>query len=88
MLGRCATRPTFDQQRDHVGLVLLPSGEAWFAAAKGRDSDFTVADFNVASILSWARPARIDLSGVPKMADWLQRCALRPAAKAARELQR
>jgi hypothetical protein len=21
-------------------------------------------------------PARIDLSGVPKMADWLQRCAL------------
>jgi hypothetical protein len=28
------------------------------------------------------------LSGVPKMADWLQRCALRPAANAARELQR
>jgi glutathione S-transferase len=51
-------------------------------------SEFTVADLNVASILSWARPARIDLSGVPKMADWLQRCALRPAAKAARELQR
>jgi glutathione S-transferase len=88
MLGRCATRPTFDQQSDRVGLVLLPSGEAWIAAGKGRDSDFTVADLNVASILSWARPARIDLSGVPKMADWLQRCALRPGAKAARELQR
>jgi glutathione S-transferase len=49
---------------------------------------FTVADLNVASILSWARPARIDLSHVPKMADWLKRCAERPAARAARELQR
>ena len=50
--------------------------------------DFTVADLNVASILSWARPARIDLGAVPKMADWFKRCADRPAARAARELQR
>jgi glutathione S-transferase len=49
---------------------------------------FTVADLNVASILSWARPARIDLSHVPKMADWFRRCAERPAARAARDLQR
>jgi glutathione S-transferase len=49
---------------------------------------FTVADLNVASILSWARPARIDFTSFPKAADWLGRCALRPAAKAARELQR
>jgi glutathione S-transferase len=49
---------------------------------------FTVADLNLASILSWARPARIDLSRVPKMADWLKRCAERPAARAARDLQR
>jgi glutathione S-transferase len=51
-------------------------------------SDFTVADLNVASILSWARPARIDFAPFPKAADWLGRCALRPAAKAARDLQR
>ncbi len=50
--------------------------------------DFTIADLNVASILSWARPARIDFGPFPKAADWLQRCALRPAARAARELQR
>ena len=50
--------------------------------------DFTVADLNVASILSWARPARIDFTPFPKAADWLSRCALRPAAKAARDLQR
>jgi len=49
---------------------------------------FTVADLNVASILSWARPARVDLSGVPKMADWFKRCSDRPAARAARDLQR
>ena len=49
---------------------------------------FSVADLNVASILSWARPARIDLSHVPKMADWFKRCAERPAARAARDLQR
>ncbi|MBV9861602.1 MAG: glutathione S-transferase family protein [Alphaproteobacteria bacterium] len=49
---------------------------------------FTVADLNLAGILSWARPARIDLSGVPHMADWFKRCADRPAARAARDLQR
>lgn len=50
--------------------------------------EFTVADLNVASILSWARPARIDFGPFPKAADWLSRCAMRPAAKTARDLQR
>jgi glutathione S-transferase len=49
---------------------------------------FTVADLNVASILAWARPAQIDMSGFPKVADWLKNCAERPAARAARQLQR
>ena len=49
---------------------------------------FTIADLNVASILSWARPARIDYGPFPKLADWSRRCAERPAARAARELQR
>lgn len=49
---------------------------------------FTVADLNLASILSWARPARIDLSAVPKVAEWLKTCSDRPAARAARQLQR
>lgn len=51
-------------------------------------NEFTVADLNVAAVLSWARPARLDLTPFPKAADWLGRCALRPAAKAARDLQR
>ena len=51
--------------------------------------DFTVADLNVAAVLSWARPARIDFGPFPKAADWLGRCArCARAARAARELQR
>jgi glutathione S-transferase len=49
---------------------------------------FTVADLNVASILAWARPAQIDMSAFPKVADWLRICAERPAARAVRQLQR
>ena len=49
---------------------------------------FTVSDLNVASILAWARPAQIDMSTFPKVADWLRNCAERPAARAARQLQR
>jgi glutathione S-transferase len=50
--------------------------------------NFTVADLNVASILSWARPANIDVAPFPKVAEWLKNCAERPAARAARQLQR
>ncbi len=49
---------------------------------------FTVADLNVASILAWVRPAQIDMSEFPKVADWLRICAERPAARAVRQLQR
>jgi glutathione S-transferase len=51
-------------------------------------ADFTVADLNVASILAWARPAQIDMSAFPEAAEWLKNCAERPAARAARQLQR
>src|SRR5919106_3047954 len=37
VLGRCATRSTFDQESDRVGLVLLPGGEAWTAAGERLD---------------------------------------------------
>jgi glutathione S-transferase len=49
---------------------------------------FTVADLNVAGILSWARQARVDLSPFPRAEAWLKACHDRPAARAARELQR
>jgi glutathione S-transferase len=49
---------------------------------------FTVADLNVASMLVWARPAQIDMSAFPKLAEWLRICAERPAARATRQLLR
>ncbi len=49
---------------------------------------FTVADLNVAAVLSWARQARVDFAAVPKMEAWLKACHDRPAAQKARQLQR
>jgi glutathione S-transferase len=49
---------------------------------------FTVADLNVASILSWARQARVGFAAFPKAEAWLKACHDRPAAQAARQLQR
>lgn len=43
-------------------------------------SSFTVADLNVAAILSWARLARVDLSAFPHVQQWLAAALQRPAA--------
>jgi glutathione S-transferase len=40
--------------------------------------EFTVTDLNVASVLSWATLAGLDLGGTPKTAAWLGRCTARP----------
>jgi glutathione S-transferase len=49
---------------------------------------FGVADLNVASILSWARQARVDMAAFPNAAAWLKTCHDRPAAQQARQMQR
>ena len=49
---------------------------------------FTVADLNVASVMAWARMAGIDLSTVPRVADWLGRCMARPALSGQAQEQR
>ena len=46
---------------------------------------FTVADLNLAAVLSWAKPAKLDLSDWPNLRDWLDRCLRRPAFKRARQ---
>jgi glutathione S-transferase len=56
-------------------------------ALEGRDhlvgDRFSVADLNVASVLSWALLAGVDLSPFPNVARWLGACTSRPASKAA-----
>jgi glutathione S-transferase len=47
--------------------------------------DFTVADLNVAAVIS--RAVDMDLSAVPNLAAWLTRCLDRPAARTALALK-
>ncbi len=47
---------------------------------------FTVADVNVASIVSWIRPAPQVLAVFPAVSDWLQRCLDRPAQRRVRTM--
>ena len=47
---------------------------------------FTVADLNVAAVIS--RAVDMDLSAVPHLKDWLARCLKRPAARAALALKK
>ncbi|HWE46212.1 MAG TPA: glutathione S-transferase family protein [Caulobacteraceae bacterium] len=46
---------------------------------------FTVADLNVAGVLSPSRTTQMDLSPHPNVAAWVERCYARPAAQAVRQ---
>ena len=41
---------------------------------------FSIADLNVAAVLSWLVAARLDLAAFPNVARWLRTCLARPAA--------
>ena len=45
---------------------------------------FTVADLNVAAVLSPSRSTELDLNNYPAVREWLARCYARPAARAVR----
>jgi len=53
------------------------------SALNGRDyltdSNFTLADLNVASILAWGKMGRLDLSSHSNLARWLDSYLARPA---------
>ncbi len=53
------------------------SGKDWILGDK-----FTVADLNVASVMVWAKTAKLDMAAYPRVADWLSRCMARPAFRA------
>ena len=46
--------------------------------------DFSIADLNVASVLSMAAMVGLDLSGSEKVSSWLARCTSRPSMARAR----
>jgi glutathione S-transferase len=49
---------------------------------------FTVADINVASVVTWIRPAAQMMAGFPKISAWLKLCLDRPAQLKVREMAR
>jgi glutathione S-transferase len=49
--------------------------------------NFSIADLNVASVLSWAPMMKLDLSATPRVEAWLQKCLGRDANKKVRTLK-
>ena len=49
--------------------------------------NFTIADLNVAAVMSWAPMMRLDLSSTPHVQAWLQKCLGREANKKVRGLK-
>ncbi|MGB5451800.1 MAG: glutathione S-transferase family protein [Sedimenticolaceae bacterium] len=70
----------------NLGLLKAPFGVLNRSLA-GRDhllgGGFTVADLNVAAVLSWCKPAGLTLDEHPHLAAWLGRCLGRPARRQA-----
>jgi glutathione S-transferase len=58
---------------------------------KGRDyllgKNFTIADLNVAAVMSWAPMMKLDFSSTPAAQAWLQKCLGREANKKVRGLK-
>ncbi|QQS12593.1 MAG: glutathione S-transferase family protein [Rhodospirillales bacterium] len=53
------------------------------AALTGRQfltgDTFTIADLNLASVMSWAKLVKLEMPTCPNVANWLDRCLSRPA---------
>jgi glutathione S-transferase len=60
-------------------------------ALTGKDyllgKNFTIADLNVASVLSWAAMLRLDMSATPAVQEWLKKCLAREANAKVRALK-
>jgi glutathione S-transferase len=60
-------------------------------ALKGKEyllgKNFTIADLNVAAVMSWIPMMKLDLSSTPTVAAWLQKCLGRDANKKVRGLK-
>ena len=85
--GKCFERDA--AKRDEALKVLVAPFKVLDAAVSQQPyllgGEFTVADLNVAAVIS--RAIEMDLSAVPNLKAWLMRCLERPAARAALALK-
>jgi glutathione S-transferase len=74
---------------DSINALKAPLG-VLEAALKGREyllgSNFTIADLNVAAVLTFANYVKFDFSATPAVQAWLQKCLGREANKKLRAL--
>jgi len=77
--GGVAERATAEIDRSLTTLNRALGDRSWLVG-----EDFTVADLNVAGVLSPSRAQHLDLAPHPNVAAWLARCYGRPAALATR----
>ena len=70
------------QLADHAEAEAKPLLSMLNQALEGREylleERFTLADLNTASVFSWARAGKMDLSPFPHVAGWLKACMARP----------
>lgn len=80
------------EQRDpaklsrNTGILKKPLAvlDRWLAEHEWLAGDgFSIADLNVAAVVSWARAARLDLGDYPHLEQWLKACMARPAFRTA-----
>ncbi|HKP23210.1 MAG TPA: glutathione S-transferase family protein [Dongiaceae bacterium] len=69
-------------QRPLAMLESILAANAYLLGAR-----FTVADINVASVLSASRLSAINMAAFPHVADWAKRCQGRPAALAVQAMR-
>jgi glutathione S-transferase len=77
-----------DKASRNAGLLKAPFA-VLDRALQDRDylagDNFTIADLNVAAVMSWCKPARVRLKDYPALSAWLDRCLERPARRAAQQ---
>lgn len=77
-----------EKAKRNQGLLKAPFGvlnKALQDRAYLLGGDFSIADLNVAAVMSWCKPVRMSLADYPQVDDWLSRCLARPARKAAQQ---
>jgi glutathione S-transferase len=83
-----------DQRNEQAAVAAVAAMQAPLkvldGALKGRDhllgKDFTIADLNLSSVLSFAVLAKLDMSATPAAQAWLGKCLGREAFKKVRSL--
>jgi glutathione S-transferase len=84
-----------DQRNEKAALAAVESLKAPLNALeeslKGKEyllgKNFTIADLNVAAVMSWIPMMKLDISSTPNVQAWLQRCLGREANKKVRGLK-